>query len=148
MAPHQEEDETKAAAVLEARLNNEDGLSGGAQPNAEGFFGTASDQEQYGGAYLPPPLVPVMKAVDEAYNQAKNDPTFLAELANLRKTYIGRPSPIYECKNLSSKIGGASIYLKREDLNHTGSHKVSTRSYPIENDIAPTLTVLYWAIWN
>lgn len=126
MAPQQEVEETKpaATATLVAHLNNEDGLSGGAQPNAEGFFGT-SDQEQYGGAYLPPPLVPVMKAVADAYNEAKNDPAFLKDLAVLRKTYIGRPSPIYECKNLSEKIGGASIYLKREDLNHTGSHKIN-----------------------
>ena len=51
MAPHQEDEETNAA-ILEAHLNNEDGLSGGAQPNTEGFFGTSSDQEQYGGAYL------------------------------------------------------------------------------------------------
>jgi tryptophan synthase beta chain len=49
----------------------------------------------------------------------------LAELADLRKRFIGRPSPIYECKNLSRKIGGATIYLKREDLNHTGSHKIN-----------------------
>ena len=59
------------------------------------------------------------------YNRVKNDPEFLAELAELRKRFVGRPSPIYKCKNLSAKIGGATIYLKREDLNHTGSHKIN-----------------------
>ena len=66
-----------------------------------------------------------MKEIDVEYNKVKHDPAFLAELADLRKRYIGRPSPIYECKNLSAKIGGATIYLKREDLNHTGSHKIN-----------------------
>jgi len=60
-----------------------------------------------------------------AYNEAKKDPEFLSELVRLRKEYIGRPSPIYECNNLSDKVGGARIYLKREDLNHTGSHKIN-----------------------
>jgi tryptophan synthase beta chain len=107
----------------EAHLNNGANLSGGAQPDEDGFFG--SGDNQYGGAYLPPPLVPIMKQVDIQYNKIKNDPEFLTELADLRKRFIGRPSPIYECKNLSRKIGGATIYLKREDLNHTGSHKIN-----------------------
>ncbi|KAL7527730.1 hypothetical protein ACHAWF_002289 [Thalassiosira exigua] len=115
MAPHQGNSET--------HLDNEAGLGGGAQPDADGFFG--SGESQYGGAYLPPPLVPVMKEIDAAYGKFKHDPEFLAELADLRKRFIGRPSPIYECKNLSEKIGGATIYLKREDLNHTGSHKIN-----------------------
>jgi len=100
-------------------LNNETALSGGAQPDAEGFFGT------YGGAFLPPPLVPVMKEIGIEYNKIKHDDAFLAELADLRKRFVGRPSPLYECKNLSNKIGGARIFLKREDLNHTGSHKIN-----------------------
>jgi len=107
----------------ETYLNNEGALSGGAQPDADGFFGTGDSQ--YGGAYLPPPLVPIMKQVDVEYMKIKNDPEFLAELADLRKRFIGRPSPIFECKNLSEKIGGATIFLKREDLNHTGSHKIN-----------------------
>jgi len=74
---------------------------------------------------LPPPLEPVMKKVAEEYEKIKKDPEFLAELSDLRKRFIGRPSPIYHCKNLSRKIGGAQIYLKREDLNHTGSHKIN-----------------------
>jgi len=66
-----------------------------------------------------------MKEVAEGYNKCKEDPAFLAELSELRKRFIGRPSPIYHCKNLSRKLGGAQIYLKREDLNHTGSHKIN-----------------------
>mmetsp|Transcript_13416 Transcript_13416/g.24028 ORF Transcript_13416/g.24028 Transcript_13416/m.24028 type:complete len:454 (+) Transcript_13416:48-1409(+) len=103
-------------------LNNETALSGGAQPDADGFFGT---NQTYGGAFLPPPLVPVMKEIGIEYNRIKHDDAFLAELADLRKRFVGRPSPLYECKNLSNKIGGARIFLKREDLNHTGSHKIN-----------------------
>jgi len=66
-----------------------------------------------------------MKAVDEAYTDIKDDPSFLAELTKLRRDFVGRPSPIFHCKNLSSELGGAQIYLKREDLNHTGSHKIN-----------------------
>jgi Pyridoxal-phosphate dependent enzyme len=103
-------------------LNNETALST-ALPDADGYFGDGD--QQYGGAFLPPPLVPVMKEIDQEYQKIKTDPDFLAELAHYRKHYIGRPSPIYECKNLSKKLGGATIYLKREDLNHTGSHKIN-----------------------
>ena len=91
-------------------------------PHADGFFG---DEKTYGGAFLPPPLVPIMQNVSDEYDKIKTDPEFLSELARLRKEFIGRPSPIYHCKNLSEKIGGAQIYLKREDLNHTGSHKIN-----------------------
>lgn len=114
MPPHEEENIT--------HLDNETALSL-ALPDAEGYFGQGD--QQYGGAFLPPPLVPVMKEIDQEYQKIKTDPEFLAELADLRKRFIGRPSPIYECKNLSKKLGGATIYLKREDLNHTGSHKIN-----------------------
>ena len=66
-----------------------------------------------------------LKEIDIEYSKIKHDPEFLSELIELRKRFVGRPSPIYECKNLSDKIGGARIYLKREDLNHTGSHKIN-----------------------
>lgn len=91
-------------------------------PAADGFFG---DDKKYGGAFLPPPLVPIMKQVGEEYERIKTDPEFLADLAKFRRDFIGRPSPIYHCSNLSKKIGGAQIYLKREDVNHTGSHKIN-----------------------
>lgn len=89
------------------------------QPDEKGFFGN------YGGAYLPPSLVGVMQEITESYLQIKDDPTFVEELTYLQQTYSGRPSPVYYAKRLSEAIGGAKIYLKREDLNHTGAHKIN-----------------------
>jgi tryptophan synthase beta chain len=106
---------------INAHLDNSDALKT-SLPHADGFFGA---DKTYGGAFVAPPLDPIMKAVDVAYQKIKVDPEFLAELSKLRKEFIGRPSPIYHCRNLSKKIGGAQIYLKREDLNHTGSHKIN-----------------------
>jgi tryptophan synthase beta chain len=105
----------------ETYLDNSEALST-SLPHPDGFFG---DDKTYGGAFLPPPLEPVMQKVAEEYEKIKVDPEFLADLTRLRKQFIGRPSPVYHCKNLSEKIGGAQIYLKREDLNHTGSHKIN-----------------------
>eukprot|EP00550_Attheya_septentrionalis_P008407 CAMPEP_0198282230 /NCGR_PEP_ID=MMETSP1449-20131203/2071_1 /TAXON_ID=420275 /ORGANISM="Attheya septentrionalis, Strain CCMP2084" /LENGTH=429 /DNA_ID=CAMNT_0043978395 /DNA_START=78 /DNA_END=1364 /DNA_ORIENTATION=- len=104
-----------------AHLDNSKALST-QLPHADGFFG---EDKKYGGAFLPPPLEPVMKQVGEEYEKIKHDPEFIGDLLRLRKQYIGRPSPIYHCVNLSKKLGGAQIYLKREDLNHTGSHKIN-----------------------
>jgi len=89
------------------------------QPDEQGFFGA------YGGAFIPPQLVKVMNEITEAYNKIKVDPEFIAELDNLNRTYTGRPSPVYYAKRLSAAVGGAQIYLKREDLNHTGAHKIN-----------------------
>ncbi len=89
------------------------------QPDENGFFGN------YGGAYLPPELVGVMKEITESYLQIKEDPSFIEELTHLQQTYSGRPSPIYYAKRLSEAVGGAKIYFKREDLNHTGAHKIN-----------------------
>lgn len=102
-------------------LDNSNALST-TLPHSDGFFG---DDKKYGGAFVPPPLEPIMKQIGVEYNKIKTDSEFLTELSTLRKVYIGRPSPIYHCKNLSNKLGGAQIYLKREDLNHTGSHKIN-----------------------
>ena len=88
-------------------------------PNEEGFFG------EHGGAYVSETLIPALQELAEAYNHAKNDPTFWAEYHHDLKHYVGRPSPIYHAKRLSEKLGGAQIYLKREDLNHTGAHKIN-----------------------
>mmetsp|Transcript_4981 Transcript_4981/g.11072 ORF Transcript_4981/g.11072 Transcript_4981/m.11072 type:complete len:440 (-) Transcript_4981:249-1568(-) len=104
-----------------ARLENSSAL-GTSLPHSDGYFGA---DKTYGGAFLPPPLVPIMKAVDEAYREIKVDHSFLAELTRLRRDFCGRPSPIFHCANLSKELGGAQIYLKREDLNHTGSHKIN-----------------------
>ena len=88
-------------------------------PNTDGYFG------DYGGAFLPPPLVPIIDEIKAKYNELKEDPSFWAELRLLEKHFTGRPSPILHCERLSEKIGGAQIYLKREDLNHTGAHKIN-----------------------
>ena len=88
-------------------------------PNEEGFFG------EYGGQFVPPQLKKVLQAVSVAYEAAKKDPSFQKEYDSLLADYVGRPSPLFFAKNLSAKLGGAKIYLKREDLNHTGAHKIN-----------------------
>ncbi|MFP7696936.1 tryptophan synthase subunit beta [Trueperella sp. LYQ143] len=89
------------------------------EPNAEGFFGV------YGGKFLPPHLEEPIAEVRRAYAQAKNDPEFQAEFRRLLHEYAGRPSLLFSADNLSTEVGGAKIYLKREDLNHTGAHKIN-----------------------
>lgn len=84
-----------------------------------GFFG------EYGGAPLPPFLVEPIAEVARAYDEAMADPEFRAEYESLLAKYVGRPSVLYYAENLSKKLGGAKIYLKREDLNHTGAHKIN-----------------------
>jgi len=88
-------------------------------PTDSGYFG------EYGGKFIPPELIPAFEEIEQAYNDAKNDSSFLEEYTTLLKNYVGRPSPLYFAKNLTKKLGGAKIYLKREDLNHTGAHKIN-----------------------
>ncbi len=88
-------------------------------PNREGFFG------DYGGAMLPPPLVPHFKEISDAYDRLSKSSEFLNDLKYIRKHFQGRPTPISYLKNLSKISGGAQIYAKREDLNHTGAHKLN-----------------------
>jgi len=88
-------------------------------PDSNGRFG------EFGGSYIPPQLQTVMDEVTEAYEEIVQDPAFLEELSSLQKHYVGRPSPVYHAKRLSEAVGGAQIYLKREDLNHTGAHKIN-----------------------
>ncbi len=88
-------------------------------PNEEGFFG------EYGGAMLPPPLIPHFAEIRAAYDTLSKSPEFLEELKYIRKHFQGRPTPISYFKNLSKSSGGAQIYAKREDLNHTGAHKLN-----------------------
>ena len=88
-------------------------------PTADGRYG------KYGGAYLPPELVPAFEEITEAYNTICNSAQFINELRRIRREFQGRPTPVYHCQRLSRKIGGAQIYLKREDLNHTGAHKLN-----------------------
>ncbi|MFS8580441.1 MAG: tryptophan synthase subunit beta, partial [Novibacillus thermophilus] len=75
--------------------------------------------------YVPEPLQPVLKRLDEAFQTYKDDPEFKRELEAYLKDFVGRPSPLYFAERLTQKLGGAKIYLKREELNHTGSHKIN-----------------------
>lgn len=79
----------------------------------------------YGGQYIPETLMPAVQEVEEAYEKYKNDPEFKSELKCLLEKYAGRPSLLYYAENMTKDLGGAKIYLKREDLNHTGSHKIN-----------------------
>ena len=79
----------------------------------------------YGGSYVPETLVPAVAALDAAYRQAKADPAFWDELDTLHRTYTGRPTPLTYAARLTEHCGGARIYLKREDLAHTGAHKIN-----------------------
>jgi len=88
-------------------------------PDARGHFGT------YGGAFVAETLSQALEELTAAYAACRTDPAFAAELAYELRHYVGRPSPVYHAKRLSEKLGGAQIYLKREDLNHTGAHKIN-----------------------
>lgn len=79
----------------------------------------------YGGQYLPPDILLAVREVEKAYDQYKNDPGFQKEFRTLLTEYANRPSPLYFARNLTDLLGGAQIYLKREDLNHTGAHKIN-----------------------
>ncbi len=88
-------------------------------PDAHGRFG------KFGGQYAPETLMPALAELEAAYENARNDPAFLAEMGELRRHYVGRPTATYHAKALSDKLGGAQIWLKREDLAHTGAHKIN-----------------------
>ena len=89
------------------------------QPDENGYFG------KFGGAFIPPPLEEPFADINQAYKELKDSPKFIEELKYVRKHYQGRPTPISFAKNLTELCGGAKIYLKREDLNHTGAHKLN-----------------------
>ena len=89
------------------------------QPNNKGFYG------QFGGQFVPETLMTAVKQLEEAYEDSKKDPLFQAELKELLKDYVGRENPLYYAKRLTENACGAKIYLKREDLNHTGAHKIN-----------------------
>jgi len=88
-------------------------------PDKAGFFG------EYGGQFVPPELKRVMDEINDAYDAVTATAVFQEELADLYADYVGRPSPLYYARRLTDKIGGARIFLKREDLNHTGAHKIN-----------------------
>ena len=80
---------------------------------------------EFGGRYIPETLMSALQELEDTYNQYKDNPAFQAELGDLLANYAGRPSLLYFAANLTKQVGGANIYLKREDLNHTGSHKIN-----------------------
>ena len=88
-------------------------------PDQEGKFG------KYGGSYLPEQLIPAMEDIHQAYQTICHSSQFVNELRRIRKEFQGRPTPVYHCERLSRMIGNCQIYLKREDLNHTGAHKLN-----------------------
>ena len=89
------------------------------QPDPRGHFG------QFGGRYVAETLMPALLELEKSYNECQADPSFQAEYEAYLKNYVGRPSPLYFARRLTEHLGGAKIYLKREDLNHTGAHKVN-----------------------
>jgi tryptophan synthase beta chain len=89
------------------------------QPDASGHFGP------YGGRFVPEVLMSPLEEIEQAYDQARQDPEFHAELSSLLEHYAGRPTPLYYARRLSELLAGARIYLKREDLLHTGAHKIN-----------------------
>ena len=88
-------------------------------PDAHGRFG------QFGGKYAPETLMPALAELEAAYEKASQDPTFAAELAEYARDFVGRPTPLYHAKTMSRELSGAPIYFKREDLAHTGAHKIN-----------------------
>jgi tryptophan synthase beta chain len=88
-------------------------------PDALGHFGP------YGGRYVPEVLMSPLDELEKAYLEARVDPAFGAELQSLLKNYAGRPTPLFYAKRLTENLGGAQIWLKREDLLHTGAHKIN-----------------------
>ncbi|MCC6357747.1 MAG: tryptophan synthase subunit beta [Phycisphaerales bacterium] len=90
-----------------------------AQPDGRGYFGA------FGGRYVPETLMHALAQLESAYREARDDVDFQAELAALLREFVGRPTPLYFARRLSERLGGARIYLKREDLAHTGAHKIN-----------------------
>jgi tryptophan synthase beta chain len=88
-------------------------------PDKKGYFGI------YGGRFVPETLMPALQELEAAFHESKKDRNFQRELVHLQKTYIGRPTPLYFARRLTKHLGGAKIYLKREDLAHTGAHKIN-----------------------
>ncbi|MAL35256.1 MAG: tryptophan synthase subunit beta, partial [Pseudomonas sp.] len=88
-------------------------------PDAKGLFG------HFGGQYVAETLMPLIHELAAEYEKAKTDPEFAKELAYFQRDYVGRPSPLYYAERLTEFCGGAKIYLKREELNHTGAHKIN-----------------------
>ncbi len=102
------------------------------QPDAKGHFGI------YGGSFVSETLTHAINELREAYAKYQHDPEFIAEFKSELAHFVGRPSPIYHAARMSREVGGAQIFLKREDLNHTGAHKIN-------NTIGQALLANAWA---
>ena len=89
------------------------------QPDNKGYW------NQFGGKYVPETLMGVLAELEEAYQQVRSDQDFQNQLKYYLKEYAGRPTPLYKAERLTEMLGGATIYLKREDLAHTGAHKIN-----------------------
>jgi len=107
---------------VHSALDNREFVSpsfGARDPDARGYYGA------YGGRFVPETLVAPVAELEAAYVAARSDPAFRATLADLLRNYVGRPTPLFEARRLSASLGGARIFLKREDLAHTGAHKIN-----------------------
>jgi tryptophan synthase beta chain len=100
-------------------MNSNNSKTNYSKPDANGKFG------EFGGAFVAETLMPAVLELQEAYKKIKNDPTFQQEFDYYLKYFVGRPNPLYLAERLTEKFGGAKIYLKRDELNHTGSHKIN-----------------------
>src|SRR5689334_9883001 len=105
---------TKSKKAAEVALNS---YSKG--PDDKGFFG------MFGGRFVAETLMPLIIHLERAYNEAKADPEFRRQIEFLNLHYAGRPSPLYHAERMTNELGGAKIYFKRDELNHTGSHKIN-----------------------
>ena len=110
-------DSDRNASVSTLQRTNE--ATPGKDPDSKGFFGP------HGGCFVPPALAPVLKDLADAYAKYRDDPDFKKELTYYLTHYSCRATPLFRCDNLSRQLGGAAIYLKREDLNHLGAHKIN-----------------------
>lgn len=113
-------DNNMVTSIAKSKTQECMGLPEGAVlPDKTGHFG------RFGGKFVPETIMPALDQLEKAYLEAKEDPSFNAELEYYLREYVGRPSTLYYAERLTKKLGGAKIYLKREDLNHTGAHKIN-----------------------
>ena len=105
--------------MTDNNMNLSEAFYGQNIPDKSGHFG------EYGGKFVPETLMPALEQLEKEYLKAKEDPIFNKELKYYLNEYVGRPSPLYFARRLTEKLNGPKIYLKREDLNHTGAHKIN-----------------------
>ncbi|MDA1278846.1 MAG: tryptophan synthase subunit beta [Chloroflexi bacterium] len=104
---------------IQSTADSDDSTGSGSLPDRQGRFGP------YGGKFVPETLMAALSELETAYEAARADASFWAEFKDLLTNYVGRPTALYHAKNLTEKLGGPQIYIKREDLNHTGAHKIN-----------------------